>query len=118
MIRIVIADVPRLLAAIVRRAVETETDIVIVAEAQSADALGEVVTSPVDAIITATSDGELAAPFREALFGPRATPVVAIHVDGMTVDVYGRTHTSGYGLRDLVALIREAVAASQPHYGC
>jgi DNA-binding NarL/FixJ family response regulator len=117
-IRVVIADVPRLLTAIVRKAVEAEEDIMIVAELQSADALGDVATDAIDAIVTATKGGELAAPFRAALFGPQAIPIVAIHVDGGGIDVYGRSRTRGYGLDDLVVLLREAVAGSRPRFGC
>jgi hypothetical protein len=117
MIRIVIADVPRLLAAIIRKAVEAEKDIVIVAEAQSADALDEVVMSRVDVVVTATQGGELAGPFRAVLSGARAVPIVAVHVDGRGIDVYGRARTRGYGLDDLIALVRAAVAASRPRYG-
>lgn len=117
-IRVVLADVPQLLAAIVRKAVEAENDIVIVAEVKSAEATENVVGDPVDAIITATQKGALAPPFCAAVFGARAIPILAVSVDGSSIDVYSRTHTHGYGLKDLVDLIREAVSASGPRSGC
>jgi DNA-binding NarL/FixJ family response regulator len=116
-IKVVIADMPRLLAAVVRKAVEVERDMTIVAQVNSADALADAVAEPVDVIITAATGGELAAPYRAALFGQRPIPVVAISADGTSVDVYGRRMARGCGLDGLIGLIREAVGGSQLRFG-
>jgi hypothetical protein len=116
-IKVVIADMPRLLAAVVRKAVEVEQDMVIVAQVQTPDALVEAVARPVDVIVTAVTGEELAPHYRAALFGNQGIPVVAISADGNSIDVYGRWVTHGYGLAGLIALIREAVAGSQLRFG-
>jgi hypothetical protein len=116
-IRAVMANMPRLLADMVRSTVEGERSMTIVAEIASPESLADALTGRVDVIITATSGESLAPPFRAALFGPRAIPVVAISVDGSTIDVYGRSVRRGYGLQGLIGLIREAVADSRPRVG-
>jgi hypothetical protein len=113
----VMANMPRLLADMVRSTVEGEQRMTIVAEIASPEALADAITGRVDVIITATSGESLAPPFRAALFGPRAIPVVAISVDGSIIDVYGHSVRRGYGLQGLIGLIREAVAGSRPRGG-
>jgi hypothetical protein len=116
-IRAVMANMPCLLADMVRSTVEGERSMTIVAEIASPEALPGAIIGRVDVIITAISGESLAPPFHAALFGPRAIPVVAISVDGSTIDVYGRSVRRGYGLQGLIGLIREAVADSRPRVG-
>ena len=116
-IRVVMANMPRLLADMVRSTVEGERNMTIVEEIASPEWLADAITGRADVIITATSGESLAPPFRAVLFGPWAIPVVAISVDGSTIDVYGRSVRRGYGLQDLIGLIREAVASSRPRVG-
>lgn len=116
-IKVVIADVPQLLAAVVRRAVKAEKDMTIVAEVGSEDALAKAVEHPIDVVITAATTRDLAPPFRALLFGPRGVPIVAISVDGQSVEVYDRSVTRAFGLEDLIRLIRAAVAGSRPTVG-
>lgn len=116
-IKVALAEVPQLLAAVVRKAVEAEQDMAIVAEVDSSNGLAAALAGRVDVIITATAGEELAPPFHAALFGHRAIPVVAIDIDGTSIDVYGHSVTRGYGLEGLIELIREAVAGSRPRFG-
>lgn len=116
-IKVALAEVPQLLAAVVRKAVEAEQDMAIVAEVESSTGLAAALADRIDVIITATAGEELAPPFHVALFGRQAIPVVAIGVDGTSIDVYGRSVTRGYGLEGLIGLIREAVAGSRPRFG-
>ena len=74
----------------------------IVAEIASPKSLPDAITGRVDVIITATSGESLAPPFQAALFGPRAIPVVAMTVDGSTIDVYGGTSGGATGLQGLI----------------
>lgn len=116
-IKVVIADMPRLLAAVVRKAVEVEKDMVIVAQVETPDSLADAVAKPVDIIVTAATGDHLAPHYHAALFGQRGIPVVAISADGNSIDVYGHWVAHGYGLAGLIALIREAVAGSQLRFG-
>jgi DNA-binding NarL/FixJ family response regulator len=111
-INVLIVGLPRLLADGVREAIEVEKDMVIVAQLDTSDALADTLEKPVDVIVTRATGGEPALPYRRALFGDRAIPVVAISAEG-SIDVYSRRSTRGYGLKDMIGLIREAVADSQ-----
>ncbi|SEO53057.1 hypothetical protein SAMN02990966_02201 [Rhodospirillales bacterium URHD0017] len=116
-IKVALAAVPQLLASVVRQAVEAERDMAIVAEVESSSGLADALTDRVDVIITARKGEELALPFRAALFGHRSIPIVAIGVDGTSIEIYSHSITRGYGLAGLIGLIREAVAESQPRTG-
>ena len=116
-IKVALAEVPQLLAAVVRKAVEAEQDMAIVAEVESSNGLAAALADRIDVIITATAGEQLAPPFHAALFGRQAIPVVAIGIDGTSIDVYGHSVTRGYGLEGLIGLIREAVAGSRPRLG-
>jgi hypothetical protein len=116
-IKVLIVDLPRLLADVVRRAIEVEKDMVIVAQLDTSDALADTLAKPVDVIITVATSSELAPPYRSALFGHRAIPVVAISAEGSSIDVYSHRSTRGYGVEGMIGLIREAVADSQPSFG-
>jgi hypothetical protein len=116
-IKVLIVDLPRLLADVVRKAIEVEKDMVIFAQLDTSDALADTIAKPVDVIVTVATSGELAPPYRRALFGDRAIPVVAISAQGSSIDVYSRRSTRGYGLEGMIGLIREAVADSQRSFG-
>jgi len=89
-IKVLIADAPQLLANVVRRTpVDAEKDMTIVAEVGSEDALAKAVERPADVVITAATTRDFAPRFRALLFGPRAAPIVAISVDGQSIEVYG-----------------------------
>jgi hypothetical protein len=115
-IHVVIAGMPNLLAAVVRKAVEMERDIVIVAQVDKPEALTASIAKTADVIVTAAADRTLAPQYLAGLFGERPIPVVAISADGNSIDVYGRWATHGYGLAGLISLIREAAAGS--HLRC
>jgi hypothetical protein len=116
-IKVALAAVPQLLAAVVRQAVEAEGDMTIVAEIDSSNGLAGALADRVDVIITARKGEGLAPPFHTALLGRRAIPIVAIGVDGSSIDVYSHSITRGYGLAGLIGLVREAVAHSKPRTG-
>lgn len=116
-IKVALAAVPQLLAAVVRQAVEAEADMAIVAEIESSNRLADALTDRVDVIITARRGEGLAPSLHTALFGRRAIPIVAIGVDGTSIEVYSHSITRDYGLAGLIGLIREAVARSQPRIG-
>lgn len=111
-IKVVIAEMPRLLAAVVRTAVEAERDMTIVAQVETQDALPAALAKPVDVLITSARIDEASQPYRAALFGPQAIPVIAVSADGTSIDVYGHWTARGCGLSGLVTLIRRAVTRS------
>ena len=116
-IRVLIAGIPNLLAAVVRRAVNDERDMLVVAELGSMDALAPARLDDVDVVVTASASADLAPPIREVLFGPLAVPVVAIRVDGRRIDVYDHAVIQGGGIEGLARSIREVVTRCRPRVG-
>ena len=113
-IKVVIAEMPGLLAAVVRSTLSEESDMEVVAHVGSSEELSIVLHRQVDVVVTAsTTDGLLPA-FRTLLFGFNPVPVVAISPDGTRIDVYGRSVIHGEGLEGLTSLIREAVTVARP----
>jgi DNA-binding NarL/FixJ family response regulator len=117
MINVVLAEMPRLLTAVVRTAVEAEQDMAIVAQVERPETLRAALANPVDVIITSAPIGEAPSPYRETLFGSRAIPLIAVSADGTSIDVYGHWIAHGSGLDGLITLIRKAVSHSHGQPG-
>jgi len=105
-IKVLIAEVPGLLASVVRNTVNEERDMTVVEQVGSADV-----------VVTASPTSELGPRYQALLFGPAALPIVTISLDGKRIDVYGRSTTHGGGIEGLTGLIREAVAGARPRIG-
>ena len=105
-IKVLITEVPALLASVVRHTVNEERDMTVVEQVVSADV-----------VVTASTTSELGPRFRALLFGPTPLPIVTISLDGKRIDVYGRATTHGGGIEGLTGLIREAVAGARPRIG-
>lgn len=116
-IKVVIAGVPNLLAAVVRKAVNEESDMAVLAEFGATELLTPESRALVDVVVTASATNDLPSQYRELLFGPMPVPVVAVSVDGKRINVYSRQVTRGGGIEGLVCSIREAVARSRPRVG-
>ena len=116
-IRVLIAGVPALLAAVIESAVNEESDMQVVETVVAGDALSSALERPIDVVVTASSSAELAPELRSLFFGPSPLPIVTISLDGERIDVYGRTIHRGGGIEGLTRLIREAVAATRPAVG-
>jgi hypothetical protein len=116
-IKVLIAGVPNLLAAVVRKAVNEEPDMEVMAELSSTEGLAPESLGLVDVVVTSSATGDLPPQFRELLLGPLSVPVVAVSVDGKRIDVYSRSVTRGGGIERLALSIREAVTRSRPRVG-
>jgi hypothetical protein len=116
-IKVLIAGVPNLLAAVVRTAVNEEPDMEVVADLGATAPLALDSRGRVDVVVTASATTDLAPEFRALLFGPRSVPVVAIGVDGKRIDVYGRSVIQGGGIEGLACSFREAVTRSRLRVG-
>jgi hypothetical protein len=116
-IKVVIAGVPNLLAAVVRKAVNEESDMAVLAEFGATELLTRESRALVDVVVTASATNDLPSQYRELLFGPMPVPVVAVSVDGKRINVYSRQVTRCGGIEGLVCSIREAVARSRPRAG-
>jgi hypothetical protein len=116
-IKVLIAEVPALLAAVVRQAVDEESDMTVVEQVATTEELRKALHRPVDVVVTSSSTTALAPQFQALLFGSTALPIVVISRDGARVDVYGRSITEGVGNDGLPHLIREAVAGARPRTG-
>src|SRR5690348_16239942 len=114
-IKVIIADMPTWLADGVRKTIEMEKDMVILALVETLNGLADGLQEP-DVIVTVATGGELAPPYCRALFRDRAVPVVAIGDEG-SIHVFSRRRTRGHGLEGLIGLIRKAVADSQQASG-
>ena len=116
-IKVLIAEVPALLAAVVRQTVDNESDMTVVEQVGSPEELREALHRPIDVVVTSSPTSELGPQFQALLFGPAPLPIVTISLDGARIDVYGRSITRGVGIEGLTRLIREAVAGAQPRMG-
>jgi len=116
-IKVLIADVPALLASVVRHTVDGELDMMVVEQIGSADELTDAVQGTVDVVVTASPASEQAPEFQALLFGPSPLPIVTISPDGERIDVYGRSIIRGGGIEGLTGLIRDAVAGARPRIG-
>ena len=116
-IRVLIAEVPALLASVVRHTLNGERDMTVVEQVGTASELSEALHRPVDIVVTASPTSELRPQFQALLFGDAPLPVVTISLDGKRIDVYGRSITRGGGIEGLTGLIREAVAGARPRMG-
>lgn len=113
-IKVLIAGVPGLLAAVVRNAIIRERDMDLVAVIASMENLTVVDRGPVDVIVTAVPMTGPGLKLLEVLLGPIPVPVVAISLDGTRIDVFGHVLVRGAGIDGLGKLIREAVHHFQP----
>ena len=116
-IKVLIAEVPALLASVVRHTVDGERDMRVVEQIGSARDLTQALHRPVDVVVTSSQTSELGPEFRALLFGPSPLPIVTISQDGERFDVYGRSITRGGGIEGLTELIRDAVAGARPRVG-
>jgi DNA-binding NarL/FixJ family response regulator len=116
-IKVLIAEVPALLAAVVRQTVDDESDMTVVEQVGSPEELREALHRPIDVVVTSSPTSGLGSQFQALLFGPTPLPIVTISLDGARIDVYGRSITHGVGIEGLARLIREAVAGAQPRMG-
>jgi hypothetical protein len=116
-IKVVIAGMPNLLAAVVRKAVNEESDMAVLAELGATELLTPESRELVDVVVTASATSDLPSQYRELLFGPMPVPVVAVSVDGKRINVYSRQVTRGGGIEGLTRSIRDAVTRSRPQVG-
>jgi hypothetical protein len=115
-IKVLIAEVPALLAAIVRQTVDEQSDMKVVQQVNSSEDFGEALRQPVDVVVTSSPRSEMRAHVQALLFGPAPLPIVSLTPDGSCIDVYGRWTTRAAGIGDLTRLIREA-ASAKPRTG-
>jgi hypothetical protein len=117
LIKVVIAGMPNLLAAVVRKAVNEESDMAVLAELGATELLTPESRALVDVVVTASATSDLPSRYQEMLFGPMPVPVVAVSVDGKRINVYSRQVTRGGGIEGLTRSIRDAVSRSRPRVG-
>ena len=117
LIKVVIAGMPILLAAVVRKAVNEESDMAVLAELGATELLTPESRALVDVVVTASATSDLPSRYQEMLFGPMPVPVVAVSVDGKRINVYSRQVTRGGGIEGLTRSIRDAVSRSRPRVG-
>ncbi len=117
LIKVVIAGMPNLLAAVVRKAVNEESDMAVLAELGVTELLTPESRALVDVVVTASATSDLPSRYQEMLFGPMPVPVVAVSVDGKRINVYSRQVTRGGGIEGLTRSIRDAVSRSRPRVG-
>ena len=116
-IKVLIAEVPALLAAVVRQTVDEQSDMTVVGQVESPEEFRDALQWPVDVVVTSSRGTQLKPHFQALLFGPAPLPIVMISLDGSCIDVYGRSTTRAVGIGGLACLIREAVARGQPGLG-
>jgi DNA-binding NarL/FixJ family response regulator len=117
-IKVLIVEVPALLAEVVRRTVDEQSDMRVVATVGSPEELRAALQRPVDVVVTSSRRNELKTYVQALLFSPDPPAIVSLSTDGSCIDVYGRWTAQAVGIGGLTRLIREAAAASaQPRTG-
>lgn len=116
-IKVLIAEVPALLAEVVRRTVEEQSDMTVVAKVNSPEGFREALSRPVDVVVTSSPRKKLEARFQALLLGPAPLPLVCLSPDGSSIDVYCRWTARAVGIEGLARLIRDAAASAQPRTG-
>jgi hypothetical protein len=106
-IRIVLAEVPGLIADLVKEVVLAQADMRIVAEVPTANALERAAKSGgIDVVVTATASEHLPMSYQHLVFSASRIPVLAISGDGRRVDVYDRQIVREVSPQQLVEMIR------------
>ena len=109
-IRIVLAGVPGLTAALVRESSITQAGIAIVGECRQPDELPALTqTHDVDVIVTMRSAAGVPEACQRALFGSSGLPVIAISGDGR-LETYDRYAQREAAMDDLFREIRRVAA--------
>ena len=86
-IRILLADLPGLLAGVVKSAVAAQVDMQIVPERGVAGIDSAFVAVSIDVVVTTLSDSRVPARIQSLLFTDRHVPLVALSPDGERVEV-------------------------------
>lgn len=110
-IRVLLAEVPGLMAAVVRQAILTQPDMTIVGETRGSDELGPVMSrGHVDVVVVTSQAGSgVPTPAQRLLFGPPHVALVAISADGRCVGIYDHKVVREVTPERLVDVIREVV---------
>ena len=109
-VRIILAGVPRLTAALVREYVATQPGVAVVAECRQPDALTALSEDQkIDVVVTMRRSAGIADACQYALFGPRALPVIAL-VNNGNLETYDRQVLEKTGMDDLMNEIRRVTA--------
>ena len=107
-IRILLAELPGLLAGVVRSAVEAQVDMQIVAEMRGVvGAAGVAGAASIDVVVTTLSGSQVPAAYQRVLFDHQHIPLVALSADGERVEVFARRVVRQVALHELVAVIRD-----------
>lgn len=113
-IRILLADLPGLLAGVVKSAVAMQTDMQIVAEVRGDPGTdGGPVATSIDVVVTTLSDSRVTVGYQGLLFADQHIPLVALSPDGERVEVYARRVVREVALHELVAVIRDVAAPGE-----
>ena len=106
-IRVLLADLPGLLAGVVKSAVAMQPDMRIAGEVHTLDGMCVApILAGIDVVVTTLSDSHVSAAYRDLLFDGQHVPLVALSPDGEQVEVFSRRVVRGVALAELVSVIR------------
>lgn len=107
-IRILLAEVHGLLAAVVKEAIMTQSDMIIAREIQGSEHLSAALAEDgIDVVLTSLSGNLVPPAYQALLFGFPHVPLVAIKVDGQRAEIYARKVVREVAPEQLVEVIRE-----------
>ena len=107
-IRVLLAGVPGLLGAVVRAVIDTQADMMIVAElARPEDLTRAVAATPFDIVVTNSAKLRENPELRELFFGAAGAPIIAVGADGRDLTLYAQGLLREVGPDGLAAAIRQ-----------
>jgi hypothetical protein len=106
-IRVLLADVPGLLAALIAQSIAGHKDMQVIGTIRT-DALDGLALHDADVVVTCHGPRGLPAVYRDLFFSAAQVRVLAISGDGRVVEVYDRRVVREIALDQLVSVIRDA----------
>src|SRR5688500_2755894 len=112
-IRVLLAEMPGLLAALVERAIAHEADMRAGNAGGAVDTRRALLREPFDVVGTCSAAPDMPGKIQEMFVSESHIPILAISADGENVEVFGHRRIREVVPDSLVAVIREAALAAR-----
>lgn len=114
MVRILLAELPTFLAALLREIISMELDMSVVGEVQAWDDLEAVFgEGHFDVIVTSVTESRLADLYQRVIFRSEQIALITITSDGHDLHCYSRKTLQDISMNRFIEVLREAVGAGR-----